>query len=223
MARELWPRPKRPTLTPGTAYRVAPIVAPNGFNRRLAAWLERSPRVRRWFTAAERRGKEALFGCRMCGQCALPATGYACPMTCPKQLRNGPCGGVGPAGECEVHPDLTCVWVVAHERAGAAGRGADLTALQRPVDHRLRNTSSWINYWLGRDEDLWTAPADPVSEPRPSIHRSPVDLGLPAVPARTAAAPPAVYARPDGSATAGPHEGHVGRAGQAGAPHEDAA
>ena len=96
MARELWPRPKRPALTPAAAYRVQPIVAPNGVNRRLARWLERSPRMRRWFTAAERRGKEALFGCRMCGQCALPATGYACPMTCPKQLRNGPCGGVGP-------------------------------------------------------------------------------------------------------------------------------
>ena len=38
----------------------------------------------------ERTARSALFGCRMCGQCALPATGYACPMTCPKQLRNGP-------------------------------------------------------------------------------------------------------------------------------------
>ncbi|MEO3798545.1 methylenetetrahydrofolate reductase C-terminal domain-containing protein [Nonomuraea sp. B1E8] len=67
-----------------------------------------------------------------CGQCALPDTGY----TCPKQLRNGPCGGVAADGRCEVHPDLVCVWVTAIERAQGAGHGADLDLLQRPVDHR---------------------------------------------------------------------------------------
>lgn len=178
MARELWPRPVTPRATAATTYRVAPVVAPNPLYRRLAAWLERAPRARRWFTAAERRGKEALFGCRMCGQCALPVTGYACPMTCPKQLRNGPCGGVGPAGECEVHPDVRCVWVVAYERASAAGHGDDLTVLQRPVDHRLTGTSSWVNYWLGRDEGLWVGNA---GGERPPVHRPPVELGMPGV------------------------------------------
>jgi hypothetical protein len=145
----------------------------------VAAWLERSPRALRVFTAAERRTKEAVFGCRMCGQCALPATGYACPMTCPKQLRNGPCGGVSPSGACEVYPDERCVWVIAHERAESAGRADDLTLLQRPVDHRCSGSSSWVNYWLGRDEGLWTG--DDGLSARPAVHRSPVDLGLPAV------------------------------------------
>jgi hypothetical protein len=131
------------------------------------------------FTAAERRTKEAVFGCRMCGQCALPATGYACPMTCPKQLRNGPCGGVSPSGACEVYPAERCVWVIAHERAVTAGRVDDLALLQRPVDHRSSGSSSWVNYWLGRDEDLWTD--DDGLADRPPLHRSPVDLGLPAV------------------------------------------
>jgi hypothetical protein len=93
----------------------------------------------------------------MCGQCALPATGYACPMSCPKQLRNGPCGGVSASGQCEVYPDRRCVWVIAVERAEATGHGGDLDLLQRPVDHREAGHSSWLNYWQGRDEGLWVA------------------------------------------------------------------
>lgn len=176
------PTPPHPTLPRTTAratYRIAPLLRPRPVYRRLAAWLERSPRARRLFTATEHRSKEALFGCRMCGQCALPATGYACPMTCPKQLRNGPCGGVSPEGNCEVYPRERCVWVIAHERAGSAGQVADLARLQRPVDHRLSGSSSWVQYWLGRDEDLWTSD-DGLGAP-PPVHRAPVDLGLPRV------------------------------------------
>ena len=84
---------------------------------RVALWLESDPRLYGAFTRAERFVKNRLFGCRMCAQCALPSTAYTCPMTCPKQLRNGPCGGVTPEGNCEVYPDLRCVWVVAYERA----------------------------------------------------------------------------------------------------------
>jgi hypothetical protein len=49
-------------------------------------------RVERLFALLERGVKGALFDCRMCGQCVLSATGMSCPMNCPKQLRNGPCG-----------------------------------------------------------------------------------------------------------------------------------
>ncbi|MCE0768457.1 methylenetetrahydrofolate reductase C-terminal domain-containing protein [Pseudonocardia kujensis] len=109
----------------------------------------------------------------MCGQCAMPATGYACPMTCPKQLRNGPCGGVGSDGACEVYPTLRCIWVMADERSTGAGHRRDLDLLQRPVDHREQGRSSWVNYWQGRDEALWTDATTPG--PGPLLHR---DLGL---------------------------------------------
>ena len=56
-----------------------------------------------------------MFDCRMCGQCMLSSTGMSCPMNCPKQLRNGPCGGVRANGNCEVEPDMPCVWVKAWE------------------------------------------------------------------------------------------------------------
>ncbi len=74
--------------------------------------------------------KGRVFGCRMCGQCVLHSTGMTCPMTCPKELRNGPCGGVRPDGGCEVVPEMRCVWLKAYERSrklpfrGPVRRGA---------------------------------------------------------------------------------------------------
>jgi len=150
------PRPSTPKLSPRSAYIVQLLVKPGWLNRRLGAVIERLPLARRAFTVAERKSKEDLFGCRMCGHCALPVTGYSCPMGCPKELRNGPCGGVGPGGACEVHPGQRCVWVVGYERAAGQGRADDLRLLQRPVDHRRFGESSWLNYWAGRDDRLWT-------------------------------------------------------------------
>jgi hypothetical protein len=122
----------------------------------VAAKLESVPPAYQAFTWAEKQVKERLFGCRMCGQCALPTTAYACPMTCPKQLRNGPCGGVGMDGSCEVYPGIRCVWLQAYERAEQDDRVGDLRRLQRPIDQRRWGESSWVNYWQGRDADLWT-------------------------------------------------------------------
>jgi hypothetical protein len=131
----------------------------------VAVLLLRNPPLYRVFTEIERFTKARLFGCRMCGQCALPVTAYACPMTCPKQLRNGPCGGVGADGSCEVYPGMRCVWLIAYERADAEGRLDDLRRLQRPIDQRTWGQSSWVNYWLGEDEGLWTSEDDIEHEP----------------------------------------------------------
>jgi hypothetical protein len=150
------PVPPAPRLSPRGAYFMQAVVRPNWLNQGLGALVERWPPVRRLFTAAERKSKEDLFGCRMCGQCALPVTGYSCPMGCPKELRNGPCGGVWPGGACEVYPERRCVWVVGYERAASVGHASDLRRLQRPVDHRRFGESSWLNYWAGRDDRLWT-------------------------------------------------------------------
>jgi hypothetical protein len=167
------PRPVVPRLAARTVYRLARLVAPRPFYRRLAATLESHPRLGAVFTAAERQAKGGIFGCRMCGQCALPVTGYACPMSCPKELRNGPCGGVGADGSCEVYPDRRCVWVVAYERARSEGHASDLLRLQRPIDQRRWGQSSWVSYWQGRDEDLWTDD-DGLAEP-PRLPIEPIE------------------------------------------------
>jgi hypothetical protein len=92
----------------------------------------------------ERRVKGLLFDCRMCGQCILSATGMSCPMNCPKRLRNGPCGGVRANGHCEVEPDMPCVWVQAWEGSRRMHGGDAILAVQKPVDHSLRETSAWL-------------------------------------------------------------------------------
>lgn len=160
------PMPVAPRLPARWLYRLHSAVEPNRAYRALAGWLQRGPALGRLFTTAEHAVKKEIFGCEMCGQCALPVTGYACPMTCPKQLRNGPCGGVGADGSCEVFPQLRCVWLDAVDRATATGHALDLEVLQRPIDHRVWGQSSWVNYWQGRDDELWTA--DPAASPLPA-------------------------------------------------------
>lgn len=88
--------------------------------------------------------KGFLFDCRMCGQCALSSTGMSCPMNCPKQLRNGPCGGVRENGNCEVEPDMPCVWVQAWAGSRNMAGGDKILDVQKPVDNALQQTSSWL-------------------------------------------------------------------------------
>jgi hypothetical protein len=100
--------------------------------------------------AAERLGKGPLFDCRMCGQCVLHSSGMTCPMSCPKNLRNGPCGGVRPDGHCEIIPEMACVWVQAWERSKRmSGARSGLSELLPPLDRRLEGTSAWLNHFSG--------------------------------------------------------------------------
>lgn len=102
-------------------------------------------RLERPVAVVEHAVKGFLFDCQMCGQCALSDTGMACPMNCPKTLRNGPCGGVRPGGFCEVIPSMRCVWVEAWDGSQRMQRGRDAIRVVRPaVDRRLSGTSSWL-------------------------------------------------------------------------------
>ena len=102
-------------------------------------------RLERPFAALERGTKGFLFDCKMCGQCVLSSTGMSCPMNCPKQLRNGPCGGVRADGNCEVLPDMKCVWVAAWEGGQRIPDGVEsLRTIQFAVDRRLEGRSSWL-------------------------------------------------------------------------------
>lgn len=135
-------------------------------------WLERAyratsrlfvrlhPLIRRFGYARSARlilpfeelSKEILFDCRMCGQCILHATGMTCPMTCPKNLRNGPCGGVRANGHCEVLPEMRCVWVEAYERSlRMETYGPEMMLLQPPVDRQLEGSSAWVNMLTSAD------------------------------------------------------------------------
>ena len=104
--------------------------------------------ARRLAARAEAFLKGMAFDCRACGQCMLSQTGLICPMSCPKGLRNGPCGGTVD-GLCEVYPDRQCVWVRIHART--AKDGPDTPNLNPSPDAALYFTSSYGNWIKGQD------------------------------------------------------------------------
>ncbi len=103
----------------------------------------------RLLARTESLAKGVVFDCRSCGQCVLSHTGLVCPMACPRQLRNGPCGG-SMDGHCEVFPERKCVWVRIHNRLDKSGYSCP--NLLRSPDPTLFHTSSYLNYFTGKDE-----------------------------------------------------------------------
>jgi len=116
---------------------------------RLARAVDRRPAAAALLERVEMAVKQPMFGCQACGNCVLGHLEYVCPQTCPKQLRNGPCGGTD-MGRCEV-VDQPCIWDRVYERAVEAGRLDDLRVFVPPPDRSLTGTSSWLNYLLERD------------------------------------------------------------------------
>lgn len=102
-------------------------------------------RLEKPVAAFEKVSKGFLFDCQMCGQCVLSSTGMSCPMNCPKSLRNGPCGGVRANGNCEVKPEMRCVWLEAVDgsRRMVGGERA-INVVQFAVDNRLKGHSAWL-------------------------------------------------------------------------------
>ncbi len=100
---------------------------------------------------AEELVKRPVWGCQMCGQCILHDTGLTCPMGCPKNLRNGPCGGVYADGSCEVDPSKSCVWALSYQRSKRLPWSEHFYQLNPPVDWTLKGSSSWINVALELD------------------------------------------------------------------------
>ncbi|MGI6038218.1 MAG: methylenetetrahydrofolate reductase C-terminal domain-containing protein [Limnochordia bacterium] len=97
--------------------------------------------------------KKLTNDCQQCGDCALVELAYYCPMSqCPKNQRNGPCGG-SRDGWCEVYlGERRCLYVRAYERLKPYGEEAALaTTVMPPCNWALRRSSSWVNYYLGRD------------------------------------------------------------------------
>lgn len=97
--------------------------------------------------------KGILYGCNMCGDCTLYACGFLCYQSgCPKKMLNGPCGG-SIEGYCEVFPEKKrCYWVkVYHNMKGVRQHVTFVAPPIAATDAALRRTSSWINFFLGKD------------------------------------------------------------------------
>jgi len=96
--------------------------------------------------------KVPLFRCQHCGECLLSHTAYICSQGCPKRLRNGPCGGTGQGGSCEVYPERKCVWNRIFRRSRFLGRLIFLKDIEKAHNWNLEKTSAWLNVFSGRIE-----------------------------------------------------------------------
>jgi methylenetetrahydrofolate reductase (NADPH) len=117
------------------------------------------------YTKCEQIIKGLTNDCRHCGDCAMLDLAYLCPMSkCPKNQRNGPCGGSF-EGWCESYPSQRkCIYVLAYERLKAHGADQSLGEdLVPPVNYDLHETSSWINFYLGRDHSAQKLKIEPVA------------------------------------------------------------
>jgi len=119
----------------------------------VAIWADDSPAAKGFMTFSEHMAKTVLFHCLNCGDCGLFDVGFVCPTSqCPKGQRNGACGG-SYQGWCEVYPGKQkCVWVQAYDRLKNYGQEDSLGAyIVPPCDWELWQTSSWLNFYMGRD------------------------------------------------------------------------
>jgi methylenetetrahydrofolate reductase (NADPH) len=121
--------------------------------RRIMKFVVSSPALYQVFHFIERCQKGILYSCKDCGDCALFDAAYLCPVSqCPKDQRNAPCGG-SYQGWCEVYPGKKqCIWVRAYLRLKSQGKEDEIGKyLVPPCNWDLWQSSSWVNYFLGRD------------------------------------------------------------------------
>ena len=114
--------------------------------------IEAHPLVLKLVDGLETGSKRMILGCRHCGDCGIQHLAFLCPESqCPKHTRNGACGG-SLNGNCEVHPSRRCVWTRAYERFASDGKLVELhDQCVPPRMWELDQTSSWLNFHLGRD------------------------------------------------------------------------
>jgi methylenetetrahydrofolate reductase (NADPH) len=130
---------------------------------RVCRFCDTRPFWKRVLWLTEYVSKGPMYGCRMCGDCTLYATGFLCyEAGCPKKMVNGPCGG-SVEGYCEVYPGKRrCFWVKVYDRLkGTAERPGFVAPAIPPKDHNLDGTCSWISFCLGRDHRKMGTPEEP--------------------------------------------------------------
>jgi methylenetetrahydrofolate reductase (NADPH) len=71
-------------------------------------------------------------------------------------MRNGPCGGTGDDGSCEVNRNKKCVWYRIHNRSGLLHRLSLLYNIKKIHNWNLEGTSAWLNVLKRRvDGPVW--------------------------------------------------------------------
>jgi len=113
-------------------------------------WRKGEKRISRILLFFEDLVKVPLFRCQKCGECVLSSTAWICSQRCPKRLRNGPCGGTGEGGTCEVYPERKCIWYKIYYRSKLLRRLPCLSDMVKAHNWNLEKTSAWLNVFTKR-------------------------------------------------------------------------
>jgi methylenetetrahydrofolate reductase (NADPH) len=119
----------------------------------IARSIDKTNAIKKVCSYTEHAIKTALYNCMQCGDCSLFDVAYLCPTSqCPKRQTNALCGGSF-EGWCEVYPnEKKCIWVKAYERLRATHNEDEIgDYIVPPQDWDLWETSSWLNFYNGRD------------------------------------------------------------------------
>lgn len=117
-----------------------------------ARWIDNSF-LKQPFTYFEYIAKKITNDCQFCGNCVIHELAFICPMSqCPKQQRNGACGG-SRDGWCEVYPGKQkCIYAKMYPRMNVSTRDREMAGKYlMPCNWDLYRTSSWLNFFNGRD------------------------------------------------------------------------
>lgn len=128
------------------------IFEKHGFLSKSAAAFGRKAAKGGFCRSLERALRAGFLQCKDCGDCALPFTDLICPMSrCPKEQRNGPCGG-SRNGYCELYPNRKkCIYVTAYNRLKAQNKTDQLRMVVEPPSCSLYGTSEFHNFFTGKD------------------------------------------------------------------------
>ncbi|MGN0962039.1 MAG: methylenetetrahydrofolate reductase C-terminal domain-containing protein, partial [Clostridia bacterium] len=128
------------------------IFEKEGFLSKSASAFGRRSAKGKFCRNVEKALRAGILHCRDCGDCALPFTDFICPMTqCPKEQRNGPCGG-SRNGYCELYPNKRpCIYVTAYDRLKARNKTDLLRVKVDPPSCSLYGTSELHNFFTGKD------------------------------------------------------------------------
>lgn len=128
------------------------IFEKNGLFSKFASAVGRKAAKGGFCRSMERAIRAGWFHCRDCGDCAMVFTDLICPMVhCPKQQRNGPCGG-SRNGYCELYPNKKkCIYVTAYNRLKIQNKTDVLRMMAEPPNCSLYGTSELNNFFTGKD------------------------------------------------------------------------
>lgn len=123
---------------------------------RIARRINAYTSIKSTFRYFEHLANDEMYGHTNYGDCVLTDIAYIYPMShYPKQQRNELCCGSAGSWSEGYQDERKCTWNQAYERPNA---GTEQNVISPhvipPTPGKQKTSSSWLNYWLGKDHTV---------------------------------------------------------------------